>query len=102
MAKERESIVAGLTIHSGNLTDSESDTDSTVGDYSSPITESSSQAEELLDKDPFGSEKSKRLFEAIDELRGCGAGQDLDLPQVRDQNCFHRLKLGPPPLTDTL
>ena len=36
----------------------------------------------LLSKDPFGSEQSKALFDAIDELRICGAGRDLDLPQV--------------------
>jgi hypothetical protein len=36
----------------------------------------------LLAEDPFLSGDSKLLFEAIDELRKCGAGQDLDLPQV--------------------
>jgi hypothetical protein len=36
----------------------------------------------LLAEDPFLSDDSKLLFEAIDELRKCGAGQDLDLPQV--------------------
>jgi hypothetical protein len=36
----------------------------------------------LLSEDPFSSEASQRLFNAIDELRQCGAGQDLDLPQV--------------------
>jgi hypothetical protein len=37
---------------------------------------------QLLGEDPFSSEQSKALFDAIDELRICGAGQDLDLPQV--------------------
>jgi hypothetical protein len=37
---------------------------------------------QLLTEDPFSSEQSKALFDAIDELRICGAGQDLDLPQV--------------------
>jgi hypothetical protein len=36
----------------------------------------------LLDEDPFSSTQSKALFDAIDKLRICGAGQDLDLPQV--------------------
>lgn len=36
----------------------------------------------LLAEDPFGSDESKLLFDAIDQLRSCGAGQDLDLPQV--------------------
>ena len=38
----------------------------------------------LLHDDPFSNETSKRLFDAIDELRKCGAGEVLDLPQVRD------------------
>jgi hypothetical protein len=37
---------------------------------------------QLLSEDPFASEQSKALFDTIDELRICGAGQDLDLPQV--------------------
>lgn len=36
----------------------------------------------LLKNDPFSNETSKRLFNAIDDLRNCGAGQDLDLPQL--------------------
>src|SRR5882762_10015863 len=35
---------------------------------------------QLLSEDPFSSEQSRALFDAIDELRICGAGQDLDLP----------------------
>jgi hypothetical protein len=31
---------------------------------------------------PFDSKASKELFDAIDKIRKCGAGQDLDLPQV--------------------
>jgi len=44
--------------------------------------EDASKPDALLDDDPFSSEASKRLFDAIDELRRCGVGQDLDLPQV--------------------
>lgn len=44
--------------------------------------DSSTKDVPLLSEDPFGSEQSKALFDAIDELRICGAGQDLDLPQV--------------------
>jgi hypothetical protein len=48
----------------------------------------------LLSKDPFGSEQSKALFDAIDELRICGAGQDLDLPQVSHRDAqLHLLNL---------
>ncbi|KFZ14601.1 hypothetical protein V502_06004 [Pseudogymnoascus sp. VKM F-4520 (FW-2644)] len=40
------------------------------------------EPETLLHDDPFSSETSKQLFNAIDELRKCGAGQILDLPQL--------------------
>lgn len=36
----------------------------------------------LLQEDPFGNENSRILFDAIDQLRSCGAGQDLPLPEV--------------------
>jgi hypothetical protein len=44
------------------------------------------EPETLLYDDPFSSETSKQLFNAIDELRKCGAGQILDLPQVCASN----------------
>jgi hypothetical protein len=100
MAKDSESIVASPTLYFGTHTDTESEADSAVEDYSSPITESSSRVEELLDKDPFGNERSKKLFEAIDELRSCGAGQDIDLPQVRNFVSFHCSKITSLTLTD--
>ncbi|KFY41097.1 hypothetical protein V494_03202 [Pseudogymnoascus sp. VKM F-4513 (FW-928)] len=40
------------------------------------------EPETLLHDDPFSSKTSKQLFNAIDELRKCGAGQVLDLPQL--------------------
>jgi replicative DNA helicase len=36
----------------------------------------------LLSEDAFQNEQSRRLFEAIDELRGCGANHEIDLPEV--------------------
>ncbi|TVY23382.1 Dynamin-A [Lachnellula hyalina] len=36
----------------------------------------------ILSEDPFGNEDSQKLFESIDKLRKCGAGQDLDIPQL--------------------
>ena len=36
----------------------------------------------LLSDDPFKSEQSQKLFEAIDELRSCGANHHFDLPEV--------------------
>lgn len=31
---------------------------------------------------PFDSESSRILFDAIDQLQSCDAGQDIDIPQV--------------------
>jgi hypothetical protein len=56
--------------HSGSETGSSADTADISG------------SARILAKDPFANETSKRLFNAIDGLRECGAGQDLDLPQV--------------------
>lgn len=39
-------------------------------------------ATSLLDKDAFQNEHSQKLFEAIDELRTCGASRDIELPEV--------------------
>ncbi|KAF4637832.1 hypothetical protein G7Y89_g237 [Cudoniella acicularis] len=36
----------------------------------------------ILSEDPFSNESSRILFDSIDQLRRCGAGQDLDLPQL--------------------
>ena len=36
----------------------------------------------MLSKDAFQNEKSRKLFEAIDELRGSGIASDIDLPEV--------------------
>ncbi|KAE9365430.1 P-loop containing nucleoside triphosphate hydrolase protein [Stipitochalara longipes BDJ] len=44
--------------------------------------DTSDKTSQLLSEDPFGSAQSKALFDAIDQLRICGAGQDLDLPQL--------------------
>ncbi len=57
----------------------------TISTGSTKSKEATMSSRTLLAEDPFRTEKSKRLFEAIDELRRCGAGQDLELPQVRLQ-----------------
>jgi hypothetical protein len=44
--------------------------------------EGNDRSKVLLAEDPFSSDASKLLFDAVNELRGCGVGQDLDLPQV--------------------
>ncbi|KAI9786023.1 MAG: hypothetical protein M1816_008175 [Peltula sp. TS41687] len=36
----------------------------------------------LLNESAFQNEQSKKLFEAIDELRRCGANHDIDLPEL--------------------
>lgn len=43
---------------------------------------SPAEAQPLLSEDFFQNEQSRRLFEAIDELRSCGAGHEIDLPEV--------------------
>lgn len=67
-------------------TDLESDTDaeraSTPKSDPKDGQDTKPDQETLLHDDPFSSETSKQLFNAIDELRKCGAGQILDLPQV--------------------
>lgn len=44
--------------------------------------ESSPEVQPLLSEDSFQNEQSRRLFEAIDELRSCGANHEIDLPEV--------------------
>ncbi|OBT75242.1 hypothetical protein VF21_05671 [Pseudogymnoascus sp. 05NY08] len=67
-------------------TDPESDTDgkraSTPKSDPKDGQDTKPEPETLLHDDPFSSETSKQLFNAIDELRKCGAGQILDLPQL--------------------
>jgi hypothetical protein len=64
---------------------SDSGSESGAGVRSGSVTENETpdRPRALLAEDPFSNETSKRLFDAMDELRGCGVGQDLDLPQVR-------------------
>lgn len=37
-----------------------------------------------ISENPFENEASRVLFDAIDKLRSCGAGEYIDIPQVRD------------------
>lgn len=50
-------------------------------EQSSTMTESNN----VLDEDPFRNENTQRLFEAIDELRSCGANHEIGLPEVRHE-----------------
>lgn len=43
----------------------------------------SKEPNKLLNKDPFSNEDTRRLFEAIDQLRSCGANHEIELPEVR-------------------
>ncbi|KAI4168374.1 MAG: hypothetical protein LQ343_006459 [Gyalolechia ehrenbergii] len=43
---------------------------------------STKESNTLLNKDPFRNEDTQRLFEAIDELRGCGANHEIELPEL--------------------
>ncbi|KAI4092024.1 MAG: hypothetical protein LQ344_003678 [Seirophora lacunosa] len=47
-------------------------------EQSSTMTESNN----VLDEDPFRNENTQRLFEAIDELRSCGANHEIGLPEL--------------------
>ncbi|KAL8959632.1 MAG: hypothetical protein Q9193_003534 [Seirophora villosa] len=40
------------------------------------------ESNNVLDKDPFRNENTQRLFEAIDELRSCGANHEIGLPEL--------------------
>jgi hypothetical protein len=40
------------------------------------------EVDQFLATDSFQNEQSRRLFEAIDELRSCGANHEIDLPEV--------------------
>ena len=68
-----------------NQSDSDSETKTTISAGSTRSKEATTDPSALLADDPFRTGESKLLFEAIDELRRCGAGQDLELPQVRKQ-----------------
>lgn len=63
-------------------TESDSEPQSAIDAPSKEATEVEDKSGILLAEDPFGSGESKLLFEAIDKLRSCGAGQVLNLPQV--------------------
>ena len=43
----------------------------------------------LLTEGAFCSERSQKLFEAIDELQSCGANRDIDLPEVSRFGTYH-------------
>ncbi|KAL8925579.1 MAG: hypothetical protein Q9208_003471 [Pyrenodesmia sp. 3 TL-2023] len=43
---------------------------------------SATDSNTLLNEDPFGNKSTQRLFEAIDELRSCGANHDVGLPEL--------------------
>ena len=42
------------------------------------------ETDSLLGQDAFQTSESQRLFEAIDDLRRCGAKKEIDLPEVGD------------------
>lgn len=52
----------------------------------------SAKSEMLLSEDAFNNQHSRELFEAIDELRGCGANREIELPEVCSSPVlFHQL-----------
>ena len=43
----------------------------------------SAEGPTLLNEDAFQNDHSRGMFEAIDEMRSCGANRDIELPEVR-------------------
>lgn len=60
----------------------EADQCSTTDVDNEPTTPVRDLSEEPLTENPFDSESSRILFDAIDQLQSCDAGQDIDIPQV--------------------
>lgn len=54
---------------------------------------STMESNTLLNEDPFRNENTQRLFEAIDELRSCGANHDVGLPEVSGENSAGQLRM---------
>lgn len=50
--------------------------------------------ETLLSEDAYNNEYSRELFEAIDQLRSCGADRDIELPEVCAVCPLPRLRSG--------
>jgi hypothetical protein len=73
-----ESVHDGASSH----TETSSESQSPIKAGTTAITEAVKNSSILLAEDPFSSGESKLLFEAIDQLRSNGAGQELALPQV--------------------
>ena len=60
---------------------------------------STKESNTILNKDPFHNPQTQRLFEAIDELRSCGANHDVagGLPEVGSAPSYSwDLKTEPP------
>jgi hypothetical protein len=49
-----------------------------------PVPDDSENQAHLLEETVFQNAKSLELLEAVDQLRECGVGRDISLPQVRD------------------
>lgn len=49
---------------------------------------SNTEVKSFLGEDAFQNEQSRRLFEAIDELRSSGANRDIELPEVCKLDLF--------------
>jgi hypothetical protein len=53
-----------------------------------PKTEGDDVVGDAITENPFDSESSRILFDAVDQLQHCGASRHVDIPQVRCVN-FH-------------
>lgn len=64
----------------------ESDAASIASENEAEYTEVEATQDSITDN-PFDSELTRVLFDAIDQLQSCGSSQDLEIPQVR-VNCI--------------
>ena len=55
-------------------------------------TDERTEIDKILHEDPFQSPESRKLFEAIDELRSCGANRHIELPEVSQYMCVFDTK----------
>lgn len=49
----------------------------------SPATDTYAPKDKVIPDNPFDTESSRALLDAMDELQSCGVSQELAIPQVR-------------------
>jgi hypothetical protein len=89
MEKQQQPNTTGVATQSASnlasptTTHTDEDSQSNRESHGTNKAEATPKSDLILSEDPFSSETSKQLFDAINERRRCGAGGNLNLPQVR-------------------